>query len=142
MMANPPADNLFVMLLNGEIPSTEVWSNELVYCFLDLYPQNPGHTLVIPREYSPNYLEASPAALAACWDAIRYLAPALKAATSARGVTVVSNMGREAGQMIEYLHFHVIPRHPQDKLSYYETGKQQTPEQLSEMATAIQKHLA
>jgi histidine triad (HIT) family protein len=140
-MANAPADNIFVMILRGELPSVEVWANDQVYCFLDLYPQNPGHTLVIPREYAANYMEASPESIAACWDAIRYLAPALKAASGARGVTVVSNMGREAGQMIEYLHFHVIPRHPKDQLSYYEVGPQQTPEQLEEMAERIKQHL-
>ncbi len=137
-----PADNVFVKILNGEIPSTEVWSNDKVYCFLDLFPQNPGHTLVVPRNYSANYLEATESDIAECWAAIRKLVPAIQSATAAKGVSVQSNKGRDAGQLIEYLHFHIIPRHPGDHVSMYELGPQQTPEQLSEMASRIKHYLA
>jgi histidine triad (HIT) family protein len=129
------------MILRGEIPSTEVYSDERVYCFLDLYPQNPGHTLVVPRNYSPNVLEAEEQDVAACLGAVRKLIPAIKAATGAKGVSVVSNMGREAGQMVEYLHFHVIPRHPGDSVSFHKLGLQQSPEQLAEIARRIKAEL-
>jgi histidine triad (HIT) family protein len=132
-----PADNIFGKILRGEIPSTPVYANELVYCFLDLYPQNPGHTLVVPRNYSPNITEADAADLAACLQTVSRLIPALKAATGALGVSVITNMGREAGQMIEYTHFHVIPRHPGDKVSFYQLGPEQRPQQLGEMAARI-----
>lgn len=140
-MGVPDPLNVFVRILNGELPSTEVYSNDKVYCFLDLFPQNPGHTLVIPRKFAANFMEASSEDIAACWDAVHKLAPAIKAVTDARGVSVLTNMGRDAGQMVEYLHFHVIPRHPKDKLSFYETGDQQTPEQLAEMAEQIKAEL-
>jgi len=140
-MRDAPADNVFGMILRGEIPSTEVYSDERVYCFLDLYPQNPGHTLVVPRSYSANVADADENDVAACLRAVRRLIPAVKAATGAKGVSLVSNMGREAGQMVEYLHFHIIPRHPGDDVSFYKLGRQQTPEQLAEMAKAIRAEL-
>ena len=140
-MVEGPADNIFVKILKGELPSTEVWSNEKVYCFLDLFPQNPGHTLVVPRNYAANFKEASAEDIAACWEAVRKLTPAIQTATGAKGISVVTNKGREAGQMVEYLHFHIIPRHPGDKVSYYETGEQQTPEQLADMVGKIKQHL-
>jgi len=140
-MQEGPVDNTLVKILKGEIPSTEVYSNEHIYCFLDLYPQNPGHTLVVPRNFSRNIMEADEADTIACLAAVRRLIPALKAATDAKGVSVITNMGKEAGQMIEYLHFHLIPRHPGDKVSFYELGAQQTPEQLNEMAEKIKSFL-
>lgn len=140
-MREAPPDNIFGKILRGEIPSTEVYSDNHVYCFLDLYPQNPGHTLVIPRDYSRNVKEAVESDVFTCLRAVRKLIPALKAATGAPGVTVVTNMGREAGQMVEYLHFHVIPRHPDDSVSMYELGQEQTPEQLAEMAARIRAEL-
>jgi histidine triad (HIT) family protein len=130
-----------VKILKGEIPSTEVYSDEHVYCFLDLYPQNPGHTLVIPRKYSPNMLEAKAEHIAYCMDAVRKLVPAIQQATGAKGATVQTNIGREAGQMIEYLHFHIIPRHGNDYISYYKLGDEQKPEQLAELAEKIKQHL-
>ena len=140
-MRQAPADNIFGKILKGTIPSTEVYSNHAVYCFLDLYPQNPGHTLVVPRHYSENLAAADEADIVECLRAVRHLIPAVKAATGAKGVSIVSNMGRDAGQMVEYLHFHIIPRHPDDKVSFHELGKEQTPEQLAEMAERIKKGL-
>ena len=140
-MPEAPADNVFAKILNAEIPSTEVFSNDHVYCFLDLFPQNPGHTLVVPRNYSPNLAEAAPADLGACLAAVRLLIPAIQSATGAQGISVVSNKGREAGQMIEYTHFHIIPRHPGDKVSFYELGPQQSQAELEQMAARIKAYL-
>lgn len=140
-MREAPADNIFGKILRAEIPSTEVYSDDAVYCFLDLYPQNPGHTLVIPRSYSENICSAQESDIAACLRAVRKLIPAIKAATGAKGASVVSNMGREAGQMVEYLHFHIIPRRPGDDVSFYKLGAEQTPQQLAEMAERIKAEL-
>lgn len=140
-MRAAPADNIFGRILAGEIPSTEVYSDDKVYCFLDLYPQNPGHTLVVPRNYSEHVLAAEPEDLEACMATVKKLIPAIKSATGAKGVTVMANMGREAGQMIEYLHFHVIPRHPDDQVSLYKLGDEQTPEALNAMAEKIKAGL-
>jgi histidine triad (HIT) family protein len=140
-MREAPSDNIFGKILRGEIPSTAVYSTNAVYCFLDLFPQNPGHTLVIPRAYAENIAAIDEDSLVECLRAVRLLIPAVKAATGALGVSVVSNMGREAGQMVEYVHFHLIPRHPGDKVSFYELGEQQTPEQLADMAAKIKAAL-
>lgn len=136
-MRPAPSDNIFGMILRGEIPSTEIYSDNHVYCFLDLYPQNPGHTLVIPRDYSANLTDANESDVFTCMRVVRKLIPAIRAATGAAGVSVVTNLGREAGQMIEYLHFHIIPRHPGDDVSFYKLGQEQTPDQLAEMAARI-----
>jgi histidine triad (HIT) family protein len=140
-MREAPPDNIFGKILRGEIPSTEVYSNDAVYCFLDLYPQNPGHTLVVPRSYSENILAAEESDIVECMRAVRKLVPAIIAATGAKGASVVSNMGREAGQMVEYLHFHIIPRHPGDAVSFYKLGTEQTLQQLTEMAEKIKAEM-
>jgi histidine triad (HIT) family protein len=140
-MREAPADNIFGKIMRGEIPSTEVYSTNHVYCFLDLYPQNPGHTLVVPRNYSENVYKAAEDDILECLRAVHVLLPALKRATGALGVTVITNTGREAGQMIEYLHFHMIPRHPGDAISFYKLGAEQTPQQLAEMAAKIKQEL-
>ena len=140
-MREAPADNIFGKILKGEIPSTEVYSDNHVYCFLDLFPQNPGHTLVIPRNYSKNVTDADESDVFMCLRVVRKLIPAVKAATGAAGVTVMTNLGRDGGQMIEYLHFHIIPRHKGDKVSHYELGTEQTPAALAEMAAKIKAEL-
>jgi len=140
-MREAPADNIFGKILKGEIPSTEVYSDNHVYVFLDLFPQNPGHTLVIPRNYSKNVIDADESDVFVLTRIVRRLIPAVKAATGAAGVTVMTNMGREGGQMIEYLHYHIIPRHKGDEISFYKLGTEQTPAELAEMAAKIKAEL-
>ena len=40
---------LFCKIINGVIPSTKVYEDELVYAFRDIAPQAPTHVLVVPK---------------------------------------------------------------------------------------------
>ena len=42
---------IFCRIIAGEIPSTKIYEDDLVYAFLDINPINPGHVLVIPKEH-------------------------------------------------------------------------------------------
>ena len=44
-------DCLFCKIIAGEIPSTKVYEDELVYAFEDINPQAPVHVLVIPKTH-------------------------------------------------------------------------------------------
>ena len=44
-------DCLFCKIAAGEIPSTKVYEDELVYGFLDIEPQAPTHIILIPKEH-------------------------------------------------------------------------------------------
>ncbi len=140
-MRKGPEDNLFVKILNGEIPSHEVFQDEHTYSFLDIYPQAKGHTLVIPKSYSPNAFEATPEDLQHCWSTVRKLMPAIKAATGALGISVLTNTGKDAGQMVEYLHFHIIPRYPADSVSMSKLGDAADQDELGATAKAIREAL-
>lgn len=43
-------DSIFTKIIKGEIPCHKVYEDEKVIAFLDIHPQQPGHTLVIPKE--------------------------------------------------------------------------------------------
>jgi len=134
------SDNIFVKILRGELPSHAVYSDEDTYAFLDIFPHSPGHTLVVPRIYSGHILEATEQDIAACLRTVRRLIPAILAATGSAGATVLSNMGREAGQMVPYLHFHIIPRAAGSKLHGEQVGAADTKD-LAAMAAKIKDEL-
>lgn len=140
-MREAPADNIFGKILRGELPSYCVYQDNAVYAFLDIYPQSPGHTLVIPRSYSENVLVADEADIAATLAATRRIALVVQRAVSAPGVTILTNTGRDAGQMIEYLHWHIIPRHSGDKVSLSQLGPQASADDLAAIAGRIQQEL-
>lgn len=135
------SENVFVRILRGELPSHEVYSDAATCAFLDINPHAPGHTLVIPRVFSEHIVEAGETEVAACLHTVRLLIPAIMQATGAAGASVVTNMGREAGQMIPYLHFHIIPRSKGSTLSG-EPGGAADQAELAAMAQVIRETLA
>lgn len=136
-MREAPADNIFGRILRGELPSHAVFNDEHVYAFLDIFPAARGHTLVLPRSYCHGIADARPDDLAACMRAIQRLAPALIAATGAEAINLVSNNGRAAGQTVDYLHFHLIPRFADDGLLLNQPGPQAGHDELADLAQAI-----
>jgi histidine triad (HIT) family protein len=43
-------DSIFTKIIRGEIPSHRIYEDEKTFCFLDIHPVQPGHTLVIPKK--------------------------------------------------------------------------------------------
>lgn len=104
-------DNIFAKILSGEFPSHKVYEDDAVIAILDIMPQAPGHTLVIPKAPSENFLDADPTALQQVMPALQKVAKAVETAFDADGVHIQQFNGAAAGQTVFHLHFHVIPRH-------------------------------
>jgi len=97
-------------MVSGEIPVTKVYEDEVVLGFLDVGPLSDGHTLLIPKEHFAK-LEDSPAELIGkVASRLGKIAAAAVKATGADGYNVLCNNGRAAGQLVEHLHFHIVPR--------------------------------
>ncbi|WP_040161011.1 HIT family protein [Nigerium massiliense] len=103
------SDCLFCKIVQGEIPSHEVYSDDAAYAFLDVSPVKPGHTLVVPRTHVADALE-DPEVLASIAPAISATARVLRDRLGADGFNLLSNVGEVAGQSVQHLHVHVIPR--------------------------------
>ena len=101
-------DCLFCKIIAGEIPSTKVYEDELVYAFRDIAPQAPTHILVIPKAHlaSVNDVNAENSGVVAH---IFEVIPQIAAAEGLTGgYRVVSNGGADAGQTVHHLHFHIL----------------------------------
>lgn len=101
---------IFDKILDGEIPCHRLYEDEHVLAFLDVGPLSPGHTLVIPKERKAMLHELSDAAAAALGRVLPRLCRALVEATGAEAYNVLQNNGRAAGQVVEHVHFHLIPK--------------------------------
>jgi histidine triad (HIT) family protein len=102
--------NIFARILRGELPSHRVYEDADAIAFMDVMPQGPGHTLVLPRAPSRNLLDADPAVLARVVPIVQRVAAADKTAFAADGVTVMQFNEPASGQTVFHLHFHILPR--------------------------------
>lgn len=102
---------LFCSIVVGNIPARKVYEDANTLAFLDINPRNPGHTLVIPKRHAPTILELPEADLVQTVRVVKRVAANLKRTLKADGISVAQNNGPVAGQVVNHLHFHVIPRY-------------------------------
>jgi histidine triad (HIT) family protein len=104
------ADCLFCRIVAGEIPATVVKRSDEAIAFRDIDARAPTHVLVIPTTHIAAVRDAKGP------DAERLLARLLKfttdVATELRldggGYRIVTNTGKDAGQSVDHLHFHLL----------------------------------
>ncbi|MBX3176940.1 MAG: histidine triad nucleotide-binding protein [Candidatus Hydrogenedentes bacterium] len=102
-------DCLFCKIAAGEIPSTEVYSDEEFYAFRDINPGAPTHCLIIPRKHIPRITDAS-ADDAALIGRMFLRANAIAEAEGIAepGFRYVINCNEEAGQTVFHVHLHLL----------------------------------
>jgi histidine triad (HIT) family protein len=132
-------DCLFCKMVTGKIPVTKIYEDEVVLSFLDIGPISDGHTLVISKQHFEKLHECPAELLGRIFSRIGRIA--VSAAMDSDGYNILCNNGRAAGQLIEHLHFHIVPRNTGDGLfkswpSFkYKEGK------IDVIAEAIREHL-
>lgn len=102
-------DCLFCKIINGEIPSKKVYENDKVYAFYDIAPQAPTHVVVVPKTHiaSANDINGENSrAVADVFEAVPKIAEILGLSES--GYRVVNNCGKDAGQTVFHIHFHIM----------------------------------
>jgi histidine triad (HIT) family protein len=129
-------DTVFAKIIRREIPAEIVYEDDDALAFLDIQPNAPGHTLVVPKKPVANVFDADDETLAALMRAVRKVAPAVRDAVGAKGVHINSNHGEAAGQVVFHLHFHVIPRHARSEFEFWPHASA-TPEELKAVAERI-----
>lgn len=103
-------DCLFCAIIDGDIPSRQVYADDTAIAFLDISPWHRGHTLVIPRRHVADAL-AEPESLSLIAPAIQATGRLLVDRLKAEGLNLLVNSGAVAGQEVFHLHVHLIPRY-------------------------------
>ncbi len=126
-------DCIFCKIVKGEIPAKKIYEDSHTIAFLDINPANPGHTLVVPKKHSEDITHADDGDLHKTIEAVKIIVKRQKEHLGAHGVNVLQNNGKQAGQLVAHLHFHVIPRFQGDMVVISYQRNQLTEEQLEEV---------
>ena len=135
------SDCVFCKMVAGEIPVTKIYEDDVVLAFLDIGPISDGHTLVIPKQHFEKLHDCPAELLGEVASRIGIVAKAVLAGMNSDGYNVLCNNGRAAGQVVEHLHFHIVPRNIGDGVfdrwpAYeYEQGR------IGKIAEDIREHL-
>ena len=99
---------IFQRIIDKEIPAKIVFEDDQCLAFHDIAGQAPTHVLVIPKrpiESVAALADEDADLVARIWLVIRDLAKQLKLDG---GYRVVVNCGRDGGQSVDHLHFHLL----------------------------------
>lgn len=130
---------LFCKIIGGEIPCAKVYEDNTVLAFLDIYPTNIGHTLVIPKVHHTNLYETPDETLAHTMTVVKKLSIAIKTALGANGINIEMNNDASAGQIIFHTHIHIVPRFEGDGFKHWKGARREG--ELEKVGREIKRHL-
>lgn len=107
------AETIFSKIIRKEIPANIVYEDDLCLAFHDVSPQAPTHVLIIPKKPIVNLAALEPEdepLLGHLWMAIQKIAIQLGVVET--GYRVVVNCGKNGGQSVDHLHFHLLGGRP------------------------------
>ena len=102
-------DCLFCKIAAGEIPSTKVYEDDVVYAFRDIEPQAPVHVLIIPKTHISSVNDINEENCEIVGHIFKVAAEIAKNEGIAEdGYRIVTNIGKNGGQTVGHLHYHML----------------------------------
>lgn len=130
----------FCRIVSGEEHAAQVVCTGARWiAFLPLEPATPGHTLIVPRQHVGELWATDDDLARDLMSAVVRVGKAVRDATRAPGLNLITSAGSVAEQTVFHLHLHVVPRYPDDAIDIW-PPKQRLEKQLeAEIADAIRR---
>ncbi|KAG7009028.1 hit family protein 1 [Physcia stellaris] len=97
---------IFCKIIKGDIPAFKLFESDRVLAFLDIQPLSYGHALIIPKHHGEKLTDIPDEAL----SEILPVAKKVATASGAEQYNLLQNNGRLAHQVVDHVHFHMIPK--------------------------------
>ena len=102
-------DCVFCKIIKGEIPSEKVYEDDTIIAFKDIHPATPIHILVVPKKHIATLLdvkEEDSSLIAKIYQTINKIAKDI--GFDENGFRVITNCGKDSGQEVMHIHFHIL----------------------------------
>ena len=96
--------SIFSKIIAGEIPSYKIAENDKFFAFLDIYPVQKGHTLVIPKLEVDKIFDVPDEYLSEILVFAKPIAKAIEKVTRCNRVNIIT-----IGLEVPHAHVHLIP---------------------------------
>lgn len=94
---------LFTKIIKGELPSYKIYEDDKTYAFLDIEPETPGHTLVVPKVEVDKIYDLEPEDYDAVMATVKKLAKHFDEVLGER--TMIKIVGID----VPHAHVHLLP---------------------------------
>jgi histidine triad (HIT) family protein len=108
-MTDSPTNCIFCRIAAGHAPAEVVAQDDEFVAFRDAHPVAPVHLLAVPREHVSSFAHIGELDTAVAGRMLRFVAAVAQQAGLQRdGYRVITNAGRNAGQVVDHLHWHIL----------------------------------
>ena len=127
--------SIFTKIIRGEIPSYKIAENEYCYAFLDIFPLQKGHTLVVPKKEVDYIFDVDDENLKELTVFSKRVAKAIEKTIPCNrvGVAVV-------GLEVPHAHIHLIPINHMDDMNFANPKLKLADEEMQQIATQIRSN--
>jgi histidine triad (HIT) family protein len=127
---------IFTRIIDGEIPGTFVWRDDLCVVFLSINPLAHGHALVVPIAEIDHWIDCSPELSAHLFTVAHIVGNAQQSAFGCERVGVIV-----AGYEVPHTHIHVIPTTSMGQMSFANAAASADRAAMNAAAVALRKAL-
>jgi histidine triad (HIT) family protein len=105
------SDCIFCKMLQGEIPSSTVYEDDLIAAFMDINQRDPYKVLIIPREHVEQIYDLNEEQSTTIFHTAVQIARVIRDVSGCDGLNVFQSNGAIAGQEVPHFHLHLRPRY-------------------------------
>ena len=134
-------DCVFCKIVAGTIPAVKVHEDAETIALMDINPLTAGHLLVIPKTHVETLFEADEALVAAVARVSTRIAKSLRESLGIEALNLLQANGAAAFQSVPHLHFHLIPRRPDDGAGFDWRGIPGKMEEIRRLGERIRQGL-
>lgn len=128
---------VFCGIVQGTIPSHNIFEDDQTLAFLDINPAAAGHTLVVPKRHADNLFDIDADTAAAVMRAAKVVAATIDERLAPDGLTLVQTNRPAGWQDVFHLHIHLVPRWTGDRLTQPWEPRPAQPDELASIAQKL-----
>jgi histidine triad (HIT) family protein len=123
---------IFSKIIKGEIPSYKIAENDLFFAFLDIFPLQKGHTLIVPKIEVDKIFDVPDNYLNELMQFTKPIAKAIEASFSCNRVSMIT-----VGLEVPHAHVHLIPINAAEDINFSNAKLQFTQEEFLQIQEMI-----
>jgi histidine triad (HIT) family protein len=127
---------IFTRIIDGELPGTFVWRDEVAAAFMSINPLARGHVLAVPRAEVDHWIDLDAETAGHLFEVSRIIGRAQHEAFHSPRIGLIV-----AGYEVPHVHVHVIPTDSMRQLDFANAATGVDPAELESSAAAIRAAL-
>ena len=129
---------IFCAIVAGKIQAWKVFETDTTLAFLDAHPVGMYHTLIIPKIHYSDIFTVPQSVLADTMETVRQVSLLYQDKLGLENLHIFNNSGSLAQQSVFHLHFHILPRYPNDGKGFPRMVHPDLSDRFEEMIKALQ----